>query len=192
MCSCLSFVVGAEYLGTEACSLLRNLLQKDASKRLGFGPTGSKDVMSHPFFKGIDWKLLESRDVPSPFKPKITSRDSVENFDKIWTDLPPQVSHEALTKLCIWLICIRPSRLLELKSSIITEPILNILPPYAYFLLCRTLLAPPLPKAGLWRATACSRGLPTARHPSWRRQGRCWQRPRSAAWAPSLNECAIR
>lgn len=81
-----------DYLSTEAGNLLRGLLQKDAQRRLGFGPAGSATVMNHPFFKEIDWKQLEARSVASPFKPNIRSHDSVENFDKIWTDLPVQVS----------------------------------------------------------------------------------------------------
>ena len=85
----IEFVIcDAAYLSTEACSLLKGLLQKDATKRLGFGDNGSKDVMSHAFFKSVDWKKLEARQIPSPFKPSIKSHESVENFDKIWTDLP--------------------------------------------------------------------------------------------------------
>lgn len=33
--------------------------------------------------------------VPSPFKPTIRSIDSVENFDAIWTGLPPTVGRRA-------------------------------------------------------------------------------------------------
>ena len=80
------------YLSSEACSLLRGLLTKDASKRLGFGDQGSDAVKKHPFFKSIDWKKLESRDIESPFRPKLACHMSVENFDKIWTDLPAQDS----------------------------------------------------------------------------------------------------
>lgn len=78
-------------MSSEATSLLKGLLTKEASKRLGFGPTGSVEIMKHAFFKGVDWKKLENRQVASPFKPTIRSIDSVENFDKIWTDLPVQV-----------------------------------------------------------------------------------------------------
>jgi ribosomal protein S6 kinase beta len=80
------------YLSADACNLLRGLLQKDASKRLGYGELGSEEVKKHPFFKTIDWKKLESRDIVSPFKPKLACHMSVENFDKIWTDLPAQDS----------------------------------------------------------------------------------------------------
>lgn len=53
----------AAYLSSEAQSLLKALLQKEAPKRLGFGPNGSKDVMGHAFFKGVNWKKLEARQV---------------------------------------------------------------------------------------------------------------------------------
>eukprot|EP00887_Chlorella_sp_A99_P003629 scaffold7.g3629.t1 len=126
------------YLSTEAHSLVKGLLQKDPTRRLGYGPTGSQarreragagrcggasaarvppphtggraerrrargwadrrppaalpaplqDVMRHPFFRPVDWKMLEARQVLSPFKPTIKSIESVENFDAIWTDLP--------------------------------------------------------------------------------------------------------
>lgn len=42
---------------------MKGLLQKEASKRLGYGPSGSVDVMGHPFFKPINWKKLEARQV---------------------------------------------------------------------------------------------------------------------------------
>lgn len=80
------------YLSTEATSLLKGLLQKEQSKRLGFGPKGSQDVMTHAFFRQVDWKALKERTVPSTFRPTIKSPDSVENFDKIWTDLPANES----------------------------------------------------------------------------------------------------
>ncbi|PSC73894.1 Serine threonine-kinase 2 19 [Micractinium conductrix] len=77
------------YLSNEVQSLVKGLLHKEASKRLGYGPSGSADVMGHPFFKTIDWKKLGNRQIPSPFRPTVKSAESIENFDKIWTDLPP-------------------------------------------------------------------------------------------------------
>lgn len=80
------------YLSSNAQSLLKALLNKDAKKRLGYGPHGSTQVMQHPFFKLINWRQLEARQVPSPFKPSLRAIDSVENFDKIWTDITPEDS----------------------------------------------------------------------------------------------------
>ncbi|CAL5223372.1 g5877 [Coccomyxa viridis] len=80
------------YLSNEAQSLLRGLLQKEAPKRLGYGTTGSEDVMHHPFFRSLSWAKLLDRDVSSPFRPKVGHVDSVENFDKLWTDMAPEDS----------------------------------------------------------------------------------------------------
>ncbi|KAK9829756.1 hypothetical protein WJX72_007695 [[Myrmecia] bisecta] len=80
------------YLSSSAQSLLRALLQREAPKRLGYGPDGSAAVMQHPFFGGIQWQALRERRIPSPFKPTVQHVDSVENFDKMWTDLAPEDS----------------------------------------------------------------------------------------------------
>lgn len=80
------------YLSSPAASLIRSLLAKDPAKRLGHGPSGSDDIKRHPFFKEINWAKLERREISAPFDPSVSGVESVENFDKIWTDLPPQDS----------------------------------------------------------------------------------------------------
>lgn len=80
------------YMSCEAQSLLRGLLQREPPKRLGYGPTGSDDVMRHPFFKPLKWSKLLKREMPSPFRPSVQNSHSVENFDRIWTDLDPEDS----------------------------------------------------------------------------------------------------
>ena len=79
--------VFAAYLSNEARTLLKALLQREPARRAGYGPQGSREVQKSPFFKGINWRKLEEGLVLSPFKPVIKNDDSVENFDKIWTDL---------------------------------------------------------------------------------------------------------
>jgi len=80
------------YLSREAQALLRALLVREPPKRLGYGPTGSADVMGHPFFGRVDWAALAEGRVASPFRPSLGQHDSVENFDRIWTDLAPEDS----------------------------------------------------------------------------------------------------
>ena len=80
------------YLSREAQALLRALLVREPPKRLGYGPTGSADVMGHPFFGRVDWTALAEGQVASPFRPSLRQHDSVENFDRIWTDLAPEDS----------------------------------------------------------------------------------------------------
>lgn len=56
---------------------LFQLLEKDASKRLGnrFCPHG--DIQDHAFFKSIDWQALEARALEPPFKPNLVSLLSI-------------------------------------------------------------------------------------------------------------------
>lgn len=59
------------------------LLEKEASKRLGSCEGGAEEVMGHPFFNGLDWDRLERRELMPPFKPNVVS----ENHSYILTYL---------------------------------------------------------------------------------------------------------
>ncbi|KAM7532092.1 hypothetical protein LguiB_035502 [Lonicera macranthoides] len=76
------------FLSSEAHSLLKGLLQKDPGKRLGSGPTGSEDVKRHKWFKPINWKKLEAREIQPSFCPEVAGKQCIANFDKRWTDMP--------------------------------------------------------------------------------------------------------
>ncbi|XP_047323344.1 serine/threonine-protein kinase AtPK2/AtPK19-like [Impatiens glandulifera] len=80
------------FLTSEAHAILKALLQKDPTKRMGNGVKGSEEVKSHKWFKGIDWKKLEDRKIQPSFKPEIGGTDCVANFDKKWTDMALQDS----------------------------------------------------------------------------------------------------
>ncbi|XP_044755795.1 uncharacterized protein DDB_G0284459-like isoform X2 [Coccinella septempunctata] len=73
------------FLSQEASRILSMLLEKDASKRLGtrFSPCG--DIKDQPFFKSIDWDLLEERMLEPPFKPKLSHPLDTKYFDKHFT-----------------------------------------------------------------------------------------------------------
>ncbi|KAL8250448.1 hypothetical protein R6Q59_034141 [Mikania micrantha] len=75
-------------LSGEAHSLLKGLLQKDPALRLGSGPCGGDDVKNHKWFRAINWKKLESRELQPKFKPNVSGEDCTENFDKCWTAMP--------------------------------------------------------------------------------------------------------
>ncbi|CAH9061661.1 unnamed protein product [Cuscuta europaea] len=80
------------YLSSEAHSLLKGLLQKDSSKRIGSGPKGSDEIKGHKWFKLINWKKLEAREVQPSFRPEVAGKQCIANFDKCWTDMPLQDS----------------------------------------------------------------------------------------------------
>ena len=71
------------------------LLQKEASKRLGSGPTGSEEITHHKWFKPINWKKLEARQIQPSFRPEVAGKQCVANFEKRWTDMPVVVSPAA-------------------------------------------------------------------------------------------------
>ncbi|XP_054276336.1 uncharacterized protein LOC128995361 isoform X2 [Macrosteles quadrilineatus] len=72
------------FITLEAKRILMQLLEKEASKRLGSCENGALEVMAHPFFNGLDWDRLERRELVPPFKPNVHPLD-VHYFDKHFT-----------------------------------------------------------------------------------------------------------
>ncbi|XP_058762423.1 serine/threonine-protein kinase AtPK2/AtPK19-like [Vicia villosa] len=77
------------YLTGEAHSLLKGLLQKDPSTRLGSGPNGDEQIKNHKWFRTINWNKLEARELQPKFKPSdVSGKDCTANFDRCWTTMP--------------------------------------------------------------------------------------------------------
>ncbi|MCL7040150.1 hypothetical protein MKW94_030413, partial [Papaver nudicaule] len=76
------------FLTSEAHSLLKGLLQKEASKRLGSGPGGSEEIKRHKWFKAVNWRKLEAREIQPSFLPEVVSQHCITNFDECWTNMP--------------------------------------------------------------------------------------------------------
>ncbi|EOY21606.1 Serine/threonine-protein kinase AtPK2/AtPK19 isoform 2 [Theobroma cacao] len=76
------------FLSTEAHSLLKGLLQKEPSRRLGSGPSGGDEIKKHKWFRSINWKKLEAREIQPKFKPDVSGKDCTANFDQCWTTMP--------------------------------------------------------------------------------------------------------
>ncbi|MBA0678125.1 hypothetical protein Goari_019487, partial [Gossypium aridum] len=76
------------FLTTEAHSLLKGLLQKEPSRRLGSGPVGGDEIKKHKWFWSINWKKLEAREIQPKFKPDVSGKECTANFDKCWTTMP--------------------------------------------------------------------------------------------------------
>uniref|UniRef100_A0A3P9MCV9 Protein kinase C n=1 Tax=Oryzias latipes TaxID=8090 RepID=A0A3P9MCV9_ORYLA len=79
------------WLSKEAVSILRAFMTKSPSKRLGcVAAQGLEEAIKvHPFFREIDWTLLEERKVKPPFKPRIKTKRDVNNFDQDFTREEP-------------------------------------------------------------------------------------------------------
>jgi len=80
------------YLTAEATNILKVLLERDQTKRLGAGPDGSAKVKAHKFFKPINWAKLERREIQPKFMPTVVNNRCVQNFDSQWTDMPAEES----------------------------------------------------------------------------------------------------
>ena len=76
------------FLGPDSKDLLTRLLRKDPSKRLGSKmPKDLATLKAHRFFRHVDWKCLERRELDPPIQPLITDPELAENFSSEFTDL---------------------------------------------------------------------------------------------------------
>uniref|UniRef100_A0A672GMU5 Protein kinase C n=1 Tax=Salarias fasciatus TaxID=181472 RepID=A0A672GMU5_SALFA len=66
-------------------------MTKSPNKRLGcVVAQGLEEAIKlHPFFREIDWTLLEQRKIRPPFKPRIKTKRDVNNFDQDFTREEP-------------------------------------------------------------------------------------------------------
>ncbi|KAL5118022.1 hypothetical protein ACEQ8H_004007 [Pleosporales sp. CAS-2024a] len=77
------------YLSADAKDLLTRLLRKEPKKRLGFNmPKDMQTMKNHRFFRKINWKQLEARELEPPIIPLITDPVLAENFAQDFTNLP--------------------------------------------------------------------------------------------------------
>eukprot|EP00794_Sanderia_malayensis_P015088 gene15088-16644_t len=77
-------------LSVQASSCLKGFLNKQPRERLGCHPqTGFGDIMSHLFFRQINWEALEMRQITPPYKPSVDEENDVlANFDTQFTTEP--------------------------------------------------------------------------------------------------------
>uniref|UniRef100_A0A0A1XIY6 protein kinase C n=1 Tax=Zeugodacus cucurbitae TaxID=28588 RepID=A0A0A1XIY6_ZEUCU len=73
------------YISAEATGILKGLLEKDYTKRIGSQYSPAGDISEHLFFRPIDWDLLEKRQLPPPFKPLVKHPLDTQYFDRVFT-----------------------------------------------------------------------------------------------------------
>ncbi|TMW64456.1 hypothetical protein Poli38472_013078 [Pythium oligandrum] len=80
----------------EALDLVRGLLCKDPSRRLGSERMGGVEaIKSDRFFRGIDWEKLARREIPANWKPKLTSETDTRYVDPEFIDEgPPSAAYD--------------------------------------------------------------------------------------------------
>ena len=54
------------HMPRDSVSILQKLLTREPDLRLGSGPTDAQEIMSHPFFRGVNWADIYDKKVPAP------------------------------------------------------------------------------------------------------------------------------
>jgi serine/threonine protein kinase len=77
------------HMPRDSVSILQKLLTREPDMRLGSGPTDAQEIMSHAFFKGINWEDVYHKRIPPPFKPTVKNDKDTSNFDQEFTSVTP-------------------------------------------------------------------------------------------------------
>ena len=72
-----------------AFDLINKLIEPNCEKRLGYGIMDSIEIKNHVFFKDINWKKVERKEIEPEYKPVLKKPGDVSNFDTIFTDMDP-------------------------------------------------------------------------------------------------------
>ncbi|XP_051541960.1 ribosomal protein S6 kinase beta-1 isoform X1 [Myxocyprinus asiaticus] len=116
------------YLTQEARDLLKRLLKRNASVRLGAGPGDAVDIQAHSFFRHVNWDDLLAFKVEPPFKPFLQSADDVSQFDSKFTSQTPVDSpddstlSESASQVFLGFTYVAPSVLENIKDKFTFEP----------------------------------------------------------------------
>jgi serine/threonine protein kinase len=70
------------YLSPDAKDIITKLLKKVPAARIGSKEGDIQKIKSHRFFRKIDWKKLETRELEPPIQPVITDPAEAENFPR--------------------------------------------------------------------------------------------------------------
>jgi serine/threonine protein kinase len=77
------------HMPRDSVSILQKLLTREPEQRLGSGPTDAQEIMSHAFFRNVNWEDVYYRRNPPPFMPSIQSATDTSNFDPEFTSVTP-------------------------------------------------------------------------------------------------------
>ena len=73
------------HVSPSARNLLEGLLKKDKTQRLGSEQGDHHIIMAHPFFRNIDWELLQQKKLEPPFNPNVRDDMDLRHFDPEFT-----------------------------------------------------------------------------------------------------------
>lgn len=89
------------HMPRDSVSILQKLLTREPELRLGSGPTDAQEIMSHAFFRNINWEDVYHKRVPPPFMPTISNPTDTSNFDQEFTSVTPVLTPVQSGKSCV-------------------------------------------------------------------------------------------
>lgn len=116
------------YLTPDARDLIKKLLKKNSSQRLGSGKGDCADIQKHPLFRHINWDDLLLKRVEPPYRPSLQSDEDVSQFDSRFTRQTPVDSPDDTTlsgsadHAFAGFTYVAPSVLESLKEGFSVEP----------------------------------------------------------------------
>jgi len=88
------------HMPRDSVSILQKLLTREPEMRLGSGPTDAQEIMSHAFFRNVNWEEIYRKAVPAPFIPVVKGRADTSNFDSEFTSVTPVLTPVQSGEFC--------------------------------------------------------------------------------------------
>merc|ERR1719402_336522 len=93
-------------LSVKAASILKGFLNKNPAERLGVNKgdteSGFTEIITHPFFKSVEFELLEQKQIAPPYRPRLDGDRDLANFPPEFTDEPVVLTpddHQTISKI---------------------------------------------------------------------------------------------
>eukprot|EP00850_Spirogloea_muscicola_P013870 SM000096S24899 [mRNA] locus=s96:388792:390912:+ [translate_table: standard] len=74
-----------QHMSPVAQDLLKKMLVRDPERRLGASTRDCRDIQEHPFFAGVHWDAVLSKQITPPIIPYLKGEDDVSNFNEVFT-----------------------------------------------------------------------------------------------------------
>jgi serine/threonine protein kinase len=80
-----------KYFSDEVSDMVRRLLARQATKRLGVINGGVTLIRKHPWFSTFQWAQLSEEKLPAPFAPNVKGATDIQNFKQVKDSSAPLV-----------------------------------------------------------------------------------------------------